>query len=108
MDNPLTVSAEQAQALITSEAVTILDARDARSYRAGHIAGAVLLHDGLEQFLVEQAEFDKPILVYCYRGVESMKKATRLLSLGFQRVYSLENGFTGWPRDGAGATYPAK
>jgi len=99
----LEISADEAQTLIRSERVTILDVRDHRSYRAGHIEGARLLHDGLEQMLVEEGEFDQPILLYCYRGVDSKKKADHFTQLGFRRVYSLNNGFTGWPRERAPA-----
>ena len=92
------ISAEEAKTLLARESVTILDVRDHRSYRAGHIQGARLLHEGLEQALLEEGDFDRPILVYCYRGNDSKKKADYLSQLGFRRVYSLENGYTGWPR----------
>jgi rhodanese-related sulfurtransferase len=93
------ISAEEAQQLLRREEVVILDVRDHRSYRAGHIEGARMLHEGLERALVEEGDFERPILVYCYRGNDSKKKADYLAALGFRRVYSLENGFTGWPRD---------
>jgi rhodanese-related sulfurtransferase len=92
------ISAEDAQALIDAEAVTILDARDHRSYRVAHIDGARLLHDDLEQALVSEGDFDRPVLLYCYRGNDSQAKAERFVQLGFRRVYSLHKGFTAWPR----------
>jgi len=94
-----TIDAEQAKALLASENVRILDLRDFRSYRGGHIAGAVMLHDGLEQQLIDEAERDEPLLLYCYRGIKSKEKAEYLAHRGFTRVYTLENGYTGWPRD---------
>jgi thiosulfate sulfurtransferase len=60
-----------------------------------------MLHDGLEQLLVDEGDFDQPILLYCYRGNDSKKKADHFISLGFRRVYSLDEGFTGWPRGNA-------
>jgi thiosulfate sulfurtransferase len=101
MSDYLNISAEEAQALIRAESVTILDVRDHRSYRAGHITGARMLHDDLERTLVEEGNFDQPILLYCYRGNDSKKKADHFTQLGFRRVYSLDNGFTGWPRGAA-------
>jgi thiosulfate sulfurtransferase len=92
------ISAEDAQVLIHAEAVTILDARDHRSYRAAHIDGARLLHDDLEQALVSEGDFHRPVLLYCYRGIDSKAKAERFVELGFRRVYSLDKGFTAWPR----------
>jgi rhodanese-related sulfurtransferase len=91
-----TLTATQAKALIEEEAVTIVDLRDARSYRNEHVEGALLHHDALEKSLIERAEFDVPLLLYCYRGVTSREKATYFAALGFTRVYSLENGFVGW------------
>lgn len=98
------ISAEEAQKLIRTEEVTILDVRDHRSYRAGHIEGARMLHDDLEQAILAEGEFERPLLFYCYRGVESKKKAEHFANMGFQRVYSLDNGFTGWPREKPRAT----
>lgn len=63
--DPLNLSAERAKTLIASETVTILDARDARSYRAGHIAGAVAPRRARAGFSLSGLEYDKPILVYC-------------------------------------------
>jgi thiosulfate sulfurtransferase len=93
------ISIAEAKALIASQPVTILDLRDHRSFRAGHIEGARLLHDGLEQALIEAYEVDKPILIYCFRGIKSKEKAEHFERLGFERVYSLEGGFTAWPRE---------
>lgn len=91
-----TLSAADAKALIEREAVTIVDLRDARSYKNEHIDGAVLLHDALEKALLERAEFSRPLLFYCYRGVTSQEKAGLFAAMGFTRVYSLENGYVGW------------
>lgn len=93
------ISAAEAKALIAAEAVTILDMRDHRSYRAGHIDGARMLHDDLEQALLAEGEFERPLLFYCYRGNDSKAKAEHFARMGFERVYSLDNGFTGWPRE---------
>ncbi len=92
------MSIAEAQALLAKEEVIILDMRDHRSFRAGHIEGARVLHDGLEQSLVDAYEIDKPILIYCFRGIKSKEKAEHFERLGFKRVYSLEGGFTAWPR----------
>ena len=100
------ISAEEARALIGAEAVTILDVRDRRSYRNGHITGARLLHEGTEQALLNEGAFDRPLLIYCYHGNSSRAKAERFTQLGFHRVYNLEGGYTGWPRE-AGPTPPS-
>jgi rhodanese-related sulfurtransferase len=93
------ITVEEARALISAEAVTILDVRDHRSYRAGHIAGARLLHEALERALLTEGAFERPLLLYCYHGNSSRAKAEHFTQLGFQRVYNLEGGYTAWPRD---------
>jgi thiosulfate sulfurtransferase len=99
-----TLTTEQARALIAAESnLTILDLRDHRSYRAGHIDGALLLHDGLMQSIIKRNQLDAPILLYCYRGVQSAERAEVFGDLGSKHVYSLEGGYTEWSKSGAAA-----
>ena len=98
MSDCIVISIDEARELLATQAVTILDMRDYRSFRAGHIEGARLLHDGLEQTLIDQNELDKPLLLYCFRGAKSKEKAEHFCRMGFRLVYSLEGGFTAWPR----------
>lgn len=90
------ISPDAARVLVAAQSVTVLDLRDHRSYRAGHIDGALLLHDGLMQALIKQNELDKPVLIYCYRGTKSKEKAELFTDLGFREVYSLDGGYTDW------------
>jgi thiosulfate sulfurtransferase len=90
------ISIDRARTLLASGGVTILDLRDHRSYRAGHIDGAMLLHDGLMQRILRENELDKPLLIYCYRGNTSQEKAEQFNELGFRQVYSLAGGYTEW------------
>lgn len=96
MANYQTITAAEAKALMGKESITTIDLRDARSYRNEHIDGAVLYHEGLEKALIERADFNAPLLFYCYRGVTSKEKAGLFSAMGFTRVYSLDNGFVGW------------
>jgi len=96
---PTIVNAEQAKALLSRETVRVLDMRDFRSYRAGHIEGAVLLHDGLEESLMDEGAYEQPMLLYCYRGIKSKEKAEYFVRRGFERVYTLEGGYTDWPHE---------
>jgi rhodanese-related sulfurtransferase len=96
MSDYQSITVLEARELIASQSLTILDLRDHRSYKVGHIEGAMLLHDGLLQRLIKQGELDKPVLIYCYRGNKSKEKAEMFCQLGFQRVYSLEGGYTDW------------
>ncbi len=98
------ISCERAKTLMAEQPVTILDMRDHRSYRASHIEGALLLHDGLVQAIVKQNQLHKPILIYCYRGNTSKEKAELFFELGFENVYSLDGGFTEWSKLAASRT----
>jgi thiosulfate sulfurtransferase len=98
------ITPERARVLLATQSVTVLDLRDHRSYRAGHIEGALLLHDGLMQTLITQNELEKPVLIYCFRGNKSKEKADLFCDLGFRNVYSLDGGYTDWVKgEGAGA-----
>ena len=103
MSDYLVISSERARELLATEPMTVLDLRDQRSYRAGHIDGAVMLHDGLMQALLKQNELDKPILLYCYRGGKSQERAQQLADLGFRQVYNLDGGYTAWNKQGEGS-----
>jgi len=101
------ISIESARALLAAQPVTVLDLRDHRSYRSGHIDGALLLHDGLMQTILKQNELDKPLLIYCYRGNTSKEKAEQFSDLGFRQVYSLDGGYTEWCKQSASSAATA-
>ena len=96
MTPPVKITIGEALQLLSSEAPTVLDARDMESYRAGHIEGAMLLHDELMETIVKRRQLDTPILIYCFRGNISMDKAQLFAATGFRRVYSLAGGYVAW------------
>jgi thiosulfate sulfurtransferase len=92
------ITPEHARSLLATQLTTVLDLRDQRSYRAGHLDGALLLHDALMQTLIKQNDLDKPVLLYCYRGNASQERAQQFADLGFRQVYSLAGGYTDWQK----------
>jgi thiosulfate sulfurtransferase len=76
--------------------IIIADIRDEASYQAGHLDKAVHLNDTNISSFVQQSDFDKPILVYCYHGHSSQHAADFLVKQGFDEVYSLVGGYTAW------------
>jgi thiosulfate sulfurtransferase len=76
--------------------IMIADIRDEASYQAGHLDKAVHLIDTNISSFVQQSDFDKPILVYCYHGHSSQHAADFLVKQGFDEVYSLLGGYTAW------------
>jgi SAM-dependent methyltransferase len=62
----LRVSVAQLKALLTAGPVLVLDVRDADSYVAGHVAGAILVSlDELAERLPEFQKESRPIVAYC-------------------------------------------
>ncbi len=76
--------------------VVVADIRDAGSFQAGHIEGAVnLSNDNLAEFM-ENTPKTKPVVVVCYHGVSSQQAAQFLVGQGYEQVYSMDGGFEGW------------
>jgi len=74
----------------------LVDIRDQNSYQMGHIPGAINLNnDNLQQF-IDDADFDKPLVVVCYVGNSSKGAAEILYNAGFETVYSLDGGMALW------------
>ncbi|EGN74514.1 Rhodanese-related sulfurtransferase [Idiomarina sp. A28L] len=86
----------QAEPLIAEPTTQIVDIRDANSFAAGHIPGAIQLSNtNLPQF-VAAADFSKPLVVVCYHGISSQNAGQYLAEQGFENVYSLDGGMTAW------------
>lgn len=87
--------------LINREEPVILDVSNSTDYAKGHIHGArhmppSSIEAGNQQLLKLT---DRPVLVYCRNGQVSPQMATRLTSLGFEKVYLLSGGLTQWISD---------
>jgi len=91
-----TVSAAQAEQLIADGSPMILDCRDLKDYRAGHIDNAMHVHEQLRDSLIKKADKAKPLLIYCYYGHASEHLAEMFGDFGFSQVYSLAGGYADW------------
>ena len=89
------VNSQDALKLIEEGAV-IADIRDPGSFSHGRVKGAVSLSNENLQEFIDNADFEKPIIVCCYHGVSSQSAAAFLADRGFEKVYSLNGGFEGW------------
>ncbi|WJY14758.1 thiosulfate sulfurtransferase GlpE [Pectobacteriaceae bacterium CE90] len=76
----------------------LLDIRDAQSFAAAHVPGAIHLTNETLADFVRQADIEQPVMVMCYHGISSRNTAQYLLSLGFESVYSIDGGFDAWQR----------
>ncbi len=77
-------------------AVVVADIRDAGSYQAGHIKGAVHLTNETLSDFIRNTDIDAPVVVCCYHGNASQQAAQFLASQDFTNVYSLDGGFSAW------------
>ncbi len=91
-----TVSAAEAEQLIAEQNPVILDCRDVKDYRAGHIGNAMHVHEQLRDNLLKKGDKQRQMLIYCYYGHASEHLAEMFCDFGFNHVYSLAGGYAGW------------
>lgn len=81
-----------------NQGATLLDVRSADDFAAGHIRGARSFPagglaentDGLKRYK------DKPVIVYCERGVTAANAMRQLAQQGFSKVVNLRGGLSAW------------
>ncbi len=93
-----TVEASQAEQLVTSKKVSVLDVRTPREYSQGHLPNAVnidYLNSDFEKQL-EALDKDKKYLVYCRSGQRSSEAVEVMKKKGFRNVTNMLGGITAW------------
>ena len=80
----------------------VLDIRTPDEFSKGHIAGAINVDYKGDGFDAEIAKLDKavPYIMHCASGGRSGKSLSKFKSLGFEKIYHLEAGFSGWEAEG--------
>ena len=73
----------------------LLDARTLEEYRVSHLCNAVLVPQNLLDF-TKEVEHSTPIVVYCSVGYRSSAIASRLNTLGYDRVFNLSGSIFQW------------
>lgn len=90
------IDTQKARELIDQGNITIVDTRDSNAFEESHIENAVSVSDtNIDQF-ISAADKDKPVLCYCYMGFSSQSAAQYFIEQGFETVYSMTGGYTGW------------
>ena len=95
------VEAGEAVKLINNDAV-VIDLRSVDAFSKGHIVNARNIpSDELDAKMNNlEAIKSKPIVAVCDAGVTSTKAVTKLRSAGFESVYGLKGGMSGWTHAG--------
>lgn len=91
-----TISVADSKKLIEESKPMILDCRAMKDYRAGHLEDALHVHEDLKVSLVKRGDKQRSLLIYCYYGHASEHLAEFFSDFGFQDVYNLEGGYSGW------------
>ena len=91
------ITPQEAQKMMQSDDVIILDVRTQEEFEAGHIPNAVLLPDFEVQENAKYVIPDKEqiILVYCLRGIRSENASRALIEMGYTRIYDF-GGIMDW------------
>ena len=92
------ISQEEFAQILTKE-IQLLDVRTPQEYQQGYIEGAILINFFDSDFVPKvNARFDKnkPLYIYCAVGGRSNKAGKKLISVGFDSIYDLKEGFNKW------------
>jgi rhodanese-related sulfurtransferase len=83
---------------LMNQGAAVVDVRPAAAFAAGHISGARSLPpEELDKAGVVLKRYkDRPVIVYCERGISAATTVRNLGALGFSRVFSLRGGLSGW------------
>ena len=101
------ISPADASALLKENSgVRVLDIRTPEEFGEGHIDGAInidYLADGFDEGI---AKLDKttPYVVHCASGGRSGKSISKFEASGFEKIYHLKAGFSGWAAEGLPVT----
>ncbi len=100
------VSPHEAQRLIrensNNENFVIIDIRTPTEYATEYIEKAINIDYYAENFKTRLNELDKSntYLIYCRSGRRSNGASSIMDELGFEKVYNLSSGITGWKAAG--------
>ena len=92
------VSPQQATNMVNRNNAIIVDIRDVKDFKQGHIAGALNIPiSALDTRISELHKYkNQPIIVACKLGQQSTIVGKRLKADGFEEVLRLQGGMTEW------------
>ena len=95
------VEATEAVRLINNDAI-VIDLRSVDAFSKGHIVNARNIPSDELAAKMDNLEASKtrPIVAVCEAGISSTKAVNSLRAAGFESVYGLKGGMTGWGQAG--------
>ncbi|RLA79041.1 MAG: rhodanese-like domain-containing protein [Deltaproteobacteria bacterium] len=97
------ISVAEAKAKIESGApLVVLDVREPKEYKKGHLPKAVNLPRGLLEFKVNKVipNKDAYVIVYCKSGGRSALATLTLKRMGYKNAVSMAGGWKAWVKAG--------
>ena len=76
---------------------TVVDVREPRLFKKGHIEGAINIpYDGAHDRVADELSPENTILFVCHGGPMGDKLADILIEKEFKKVYNLKGGMRAW------------
>lgn len=94
------LSANELQARLKDDELTVVDVRGRSEWDTGHLHGATNIPVGYLTEHLDELPRDKPLVVHCQSGARSAIAASLLKSRGFDNVINLSGGFAEWQAGG--------
>lgn len=93
-----TIDTPTLQTVILNKNIQLIDVRTSLEYQRGFIANAINANVFTAAFSKTAKNLDKnkPVYLYCHKGVRSKKAANKLAKLGFTKIYDYSEGWAGW------------
>ena len=86
--------------MINHDNAVLVDLREDKDYRAGHIVNAIHVPVSPDNDSGKIKKYrDKPVIVYCQRGQRSSGYCNKLKKQGFESVYNLKGGLLAWQKE---------
>ncbi len=93
-------SSEARRLIVQNKNIYLLDVRTPAEYRQARIKGSILIPiNDIERRIVEVPK-NRPVIVYCAVGARSNLVAGFLAGKGYGEVYTMQDGLSGWSRNG--------
>jgi rhodanese-related sulfurtransferase len=83
--------------MLNHENAIMVDMREDKDYREGHIVNALHTPDSNNEAKLNKYR-DRPLIVYCRSGNRSAALCRKLKKQGFESVYNLKGGLLAWQR----------
>ena len=91
------VSPSKAIQMLNHDNAIMIDMREDKDYREGHIVNTLHMPDINNNAKLDKFR-DRPLIVYCRSGQRSAGYCSKLRKQGFESVYNLKGGLLAWER----------